>query len=93
MTETQVAVKITKCPVSKNGPNPMRELVKDGITCPRMAVGGSDGTNAKVAVAMERLARPLATRTPMVGACWYRLAVGVLSAKKIPLAPESAMPV
>ncbi len=93
MTETPVAVKITEYPVSTNGPNPMRELVKDGLTCPRMAVGGSDGTNAKVAVAMERSARPLATRTPMVGACWSRLAVGASFVKKIPLAPESAMPV
>ena len=70
----------------------MRELVKDGITCSRMAVGGSDGTNAKEALAMERSAQPLATRTPMVGASWSRLAVGASSVKKKPLAPESAMP-
>ena len=71
-----MAVKTTVFPMSKNGPNPMRELVKDGITCPRMADAGSDGTNARVAVAMERLARPLATRTSMVGAWLSRLAVG-----------------
>ena len=71
----------------------MRELVKDGITCPHMAAGGSDGTDTKVALAMEHSARPLATRTPMVGACWSRLAVGASSVKKKPLAPESAMPV
>ena len=71
----------------------MRELVKDGITCPRMAVGESDGADAKVALAMEHLARPLATRTPMVGACWSWLAVGASSVKKKPLALESAMPV
>ena len=67
--------------------------MKDGITCPRMAAGGSDGTDAKVALAMEHSARPLATQTPMVGACWSRFAVGALSVKKEPLAPESAMPV
>ena len=67
--------------------------MKDGITCPRMAAGGSDGTDAKVALAMELSARPLATLTPMVGACWSRLAVGASSVKKKPLAPESAMPV
>ncbi len=86
-------VKTTVYPMSKNGPNLMRELVKDGITCLRMAAGGSDGTDAKVALAIERLARPLATRTPMVGACWSRLAVGASLVKKKPLAPESAMPV
>ena len=88
-----MAVKTTVFPMSTNGPNPMRELVKDGITCPRMADAGSDGTDARVAVAMERLAWPLATRTPMVGACRSRLAVGASSVKKKPLAPESAMPV
>ena len=56
-----------------------------------MAAGGSDGTNAKVALAMERLARPLATRSPMVGACSFRLAVGASLVKKNQLAPESAM--
>ena len=56
-----------------------------------MAEGGSDGTDAKVALAMEHLARPLATRTPMVGACSFRLEVGALLAKKNQLAPESAM--
>ena len=67
--------------------------MNDGITCPSMADAGSDGTNARVAVAMERLARPLATRTPMVGAFLSRLAVGASLVKKKPLAPESAMPV
>ena len=67
--------------------------MNDGITCSSMADAGSDGTNARVALAMERLAQPLATRTPMVGAFLSRLAVGALSVKKKPLAPESAMPV
>ena len=58
-----------------------------------MAAGGSDGTDANVALAMERSARPFATRTPMVGACSFRLAVSALLVKKNPLAPESAMPV
>ena len=44
----------------------MRELVKDGITCPRMADAGSDGTNARVAVAMELYGRRLQV---LVG-CW-----------------------
>ena len=92
-TETLVAVKTTVFPMSTNGPNPMRELVNDGITCPSMADAGSDGTDARVAVAMERSALPLATRTPMVGALWSRFAVGASLVKKKPLAPESAMPV
>ncbi len=71
----------------------MRELVKDGITCPCMAAGGSDGTDAKVALEMECLERPLATRTPMVGAFLSQLSVGASSVKKKPLAPESVMPV
>ena len=58
-----------------------------------MAAGGSDGTDAKVALAIERLARPLATLTPMVGACLFLLAVSALLVKMNPLAPESAMPV
>ena len=71
----------------------MRELVKDGMTCPSMADAGSDGTNARVALAMERLAWPLVTWTPMVGAFLSQLAVGALLVKNKPLAPESAMPV
>ena len=58
-----------------------------------MAAGGSDGTDAKVAMAMERSARPLATQTPMVGACSFRFADGASLVKKNPLAPKSAMPV
>ena len=67
--------------------------MKDGIMCPSMADAGSDGTDARVELAMERSERPLATRTPMVGACRSRLAVGASSVKKKTLAPESAMPV
>jgi len=88
-----VAVKTTVFPMSTNGPNPMRELVNDSITCPSMAEAGSDGTNARVALAMERLVWPLATRTPMVGAFLSWLAVGASSVKKKLLAPESVMPV
>ncbi len=77
-----MAVKTTVFPMSTNGPNPMRELVNDGITCPSMADSRSDGTNARVALAMERLARLLATRTPMVGAFLSWLAVGDSLVKK-----------
>ena len=56
-----------------------------------MAAGVSDGTDAKVALVMERLARPLATRTPMVGACRSWLADRASLVKKKPLAPESAI--
>ena len=58
-----------------------------------MAAGGSDGTKANFALALERSASPLATWTPMVGACWFRLEAGASGAKQNPLAPESAMPV
>ena len=58
-----------------------------------MAAGGSDGTDARDALAMERSESLLARRTPMVGACWFRLVAGALLVKKKLLAPDSAMPV
>jgi hypothetical protein len=38
------------------------------MTCPVIDACGRDGTGASVALATERSGRPLATRTPTVGA-------------------------
>ena len=41
---------------------------KDGITCPDIAARGREDADARVALATKRSGRPLATRTPIVGA-------------------------
>jgi hypothetical protein len=56
---------------SAKGPNPIRVWVKDGITWLCMAAGSSDGTNASIALGMELLGSPFATRTPTVGEVWF----------------------
>ena len=93
MTETYVLEKIILQPRLAKSPNPMRVLGKEGITCPCIASAGRDGTDDRVALATDRSGRPFATRTPIVGALWFRLETGALGAKKMPLAPELAIPV
>ena len=81
MTDTAVLVKMILQPRSANGPKPMREWGKVGITWPCIAAGGRDGAEARVALATDRSGRPFATRTPTVGALWLRFATGAPGAK------------
>jgi hypothetical protein len=81
MTDTAVLVKTILQPRSAKGPKPMREWGKEGITWPRIAEGGRDGADARVALATDLSGRPFATRTPTVGALWSRLATGASGEK------------
>ncbi len=81
MTATSSLVKTIWQPWSANGPKPRRVWGNDGITCPCIAADGRDGTDARVALAIDLTGRPLATWTPMAGALELILAMGSLRAK------------
>ena len=81
MIDTAVLAKTIWQPRLAKGPKPMRVWGKEGITWPCIAAGGSDGAEARVALATECLGRPFATQTPTVGALGLRFATGAPGAK------------
>ena len=81
MTDTAVLVNTIWQPRLAKGPTPMRVWGKEGITCPCIAAGGRDGTEARVALATDLFGRPFATWTPTEGALGLRLAMGAAGKK------------
>ncbi len=61
----------------------MRVWGKEGITWPCITAGGSNGAEARVALATERLGQPFATRMPTVGALGLRSVTGALPRGKV----------
>jgi hypothetical protein len=59
----------------------MRVWGNYGITCPCIAADGRDGTDARVALAIDLTISPLATWTPMARALELILATGASGAK------------
>jgi hypothetical protein len=53
MTATSSLVKTIWKPWLANRPKPTRVWGNDGITCPRIAADGRDGTDARVALAID----------------------------------------
>ena len=81
MTDTAVLVNTIWQPRLAKGSKLMRVWGKEGITCPCIAAGGRDGTEARVALATDLSGRPFATRTLMEGALGLRLAMGAVGKK------------
>jgi hypothetical protein len=81
MTDTAILVNtIWQLRLAK-GPKPIRVWGKEDITCPCIAAGGRDGTEARVELATDLSGRLFATWTPTEGALGLRLAMGAAGEK------------